>query len=102
MKPDIHPTYYQSSRVLCACGNSFLVGSTKPEMHVEICAKCHPLYTGQKKLIDTRGRVERFTKISEKAAVIKAKRAAQKAAPRKKKPTEVLSERQWRKQVKLG
>lgn len=97
MKTGIHPEYYPDATVTCACGNTFTVGSTKKEIHVEICSACHPLYTGQKKLVDTRGRVERFSKIAEKAAKVKAARDAQKKAPRKKKDIEVLSERQWRK-----
>lgn len=63
MKKDIHPKY-GPARVICACGNTFETGSTKPELRVEICSKCHPLYTGdkQQKIIDTGGRVERFRK----------------------------------------
>ena len=59
-KKDIHPTYFPEAKVKCACGNAFTVGATKPEIHVEICYKCHPFYTGEEKLIDTAGRVERF------------------------------------------
>jgi len=97
MKEGIHPAYYPKATVTCACGNTLTVGSTKPEIRVEICAACHPFYTGQKKLVDTRGRVERFEKIAEKSAKVKAQRATQKTASRKKKKTEVLTERQWRK-----
>lgn len=60
MKQDIHPTYYPAAKVRCACGNTFTVGATKPEIHVEICSNCHPFYTGEEKLIDTAGRVEKF------------------------------------------
>src|SRR2546427_4434716 len=59
VKPGIHPTY-QRATVQCACGNSFVTRSTVPLIHVEICAQCHPFYTGKQKLIDTAGRVERF------------------------------------------
>lgn len=97
MKEGIHPQYYPDARVACACGNTFSVGSTKKEIQVEVCAKCHPFYTGQKKYVDARGRVERFTKITEKSAQVKATRDAQRAAPKKKKKLEVLSERQWKK-----
>lgn len=62
MKQDIHPKYYPNARVLCACGNSFTVGSTKELIEIEICSKCHPFYSGKKKIIDTMGRVERFKK----------------------------------------
>lgn len=66
MKKDIHPQYYPNARATCACGNTFLVGSTKPEIFVEICSACHPFYTGKEKLVDTAGRVERFLKIQAK------------------------------------
>ncbi|OGY68302.1 MAG: 50S ribosomal protein L31 [Candidatus Harrisonbacteria bacterium RIFCSPLOWO2_02_FULL_45_10c] len=69
MKQDIHPTYYAKAKVRCACGATFEVGSTKPELHVEICSRCHPFFTGKEKLIDTAGRVERFKARREKAAV---------------------------------
>lgn len=59
MKQGIHPKYYQA-KVTCACGNSFVVGSTMPEIKVEICDKCHPFFTGTQKFIDTAGRVDRF------------------------------------------
>ena len=72
MKTDIHPEYVLST-VHCSCGNSFVTRSTKPELHVEICAQCHPFYTGKQKLVDTGGRVERFQRRLEKAG---ARRAA--------------------------
>ena len=62
MKPNIHPAYYHDAKVICACGHTFITGSTVAEIHVEICSKCHPFYTGVKKFIDTVGRVERFEK----------------------------------------
>ena len=97
MKKGIHPEYHPNAKVTCACGNTFTVGSTKPEIHVEICSVCHPFYSGQKKLVDQAGRVERFAKISEKSAKAKAAAAAQKAAPRRKKKLEVITEKQWKK-----
>lgn len=60
MKADIHPKYYPEAKITCACGNTFVIGATKPEYYVEICYKCHPFYTGETKLIDTAGRVEKF------------------------------------------
>lgn len=60
MKPDIHPTYYPTAKVVCACGNTFTVGATRPEIHTEICANCHPFYTGEQRIVDTAGQVERF------------------------------------------
>ncbi|MSQ42918.1 MAG: 50S ribosomal protein L31 [Chloroflexi bacterium] len=60
MKPEIHPNYYPSARVQCVCGNSFTTGSTRPLIRVEICSNCHPFYTGQQRIVDTAGQVERF------------------------------------------
>ncbi|MGB9682935.1 MAG: 50S ribosomal protein L31 [bacterium] len=60
MKENIHPTYYTDAIVICACGNTFVTGSTKKELRVESCSKCHPLFTGQQKIVDTEGRVEKF------------------------------------------
>ncbi len=59
MKKDTHPEYFEAT-VKCACGNEITVGSTKPEIKVEICSQCHPFFTGKQKLIDTAGRIERF------------------------------------------
>jgi large subunit ribosomal protein L31 len=59
MKQDIHPEYTET-KVTCSCGNSFTTRSVKAELHVELCNKCHPFYTGKQKLVDTGGRVERF------------------------------------------
>ena len=60
MKTNIHPQYYPEAKVVCACGNTFTVGSTKPEIKVEICSSCHPFFTGEMKFVDTAGRVELF------------------------------------------
>lgn len=73
MKQNIHPEYHIAS-VRCACGNAFTVGSTRKEINVEICSKCHPFYTGEEKLIDTAGRVERFKTRRAQAAVPKPKK----------------------------
>lgn len=62
MKKNIHPKYYPKARTICACGNTFIVGSTMELIEIEICSKCHPFYTGKEKIIDTMGRVERFKK----------------------------------------
>jgi large subunit ribosomal protein L31 len=61
MKADIHPRY-EDSVIRCACGNVIKTRSTRKEMHVNSCSNCHPFYTGQTKLMDTEGRVERFNK----------------------------------------
>ena len=60
MKDKIHPQYYTDATVVCACGNSFTTGSTKKLMKVEVCSKCHPFFTGEYRMMDTTGRVERF------------------------------------------
>lgn len=60
MKADTHPTYFPQAKVVCACGNTFTVGSTKEKIEVEICSACHPFYTGGDKVLDTAGRVEKF------------------------------------------
>ena len=62
MKDKIHPKYYEDAKVPCLCGNVFPIGATKPEIRVEICSACHPFYTGQQRIVDTMGRVERFKK----------------------------------------
>ncbi len=59
MKKGIHPEYHLAT-VTCSCGNTFVTGATKPKLKVEICGKCHPFYTGQQRIVDTEGRIERF------------------------------------------
>jgi len=94
VKEGIHPAY-KEVEVRCACGNTFKTKSTKNELHLEICSACHPFFTGRQKLIDTEGRVERFSKkfgaqtseqrkTAEKAA--KAAKATKAAAAKKTKP----------------
>jgi len=61
MKPGIHPEY-KKSVVTCVCGNTFETRSTTGDLHVEICSNCHPFFTGKQKLVDSAGRVERFTR----------------------------------------
>lgn len=77
MKKDFHPTYYTNATISCACGNILHVGSTKEKLDVEICANCHPFYTGKEKLIDTAGRVDKFKKRVAKAT--ESKKPASKA-----------------------
>jgi len=66
MKKGIHLPYYKEAKIICACGNIITTGSTVKEMHVEICSKCHPFYTGKQKLLDRSGRLERYKKRLEK------------------------------------
>ena len=60
MKDKIHPKYYEEAQVICSCGNTFTVGATQPVLKVEVCSKCHPFFSGEERIIDTAGQVERF------------------------------------------
>jgi len=91
MKIKVHPKYYNNCQVSCACGNTFTTGSTQPELKVEICASCHPFFTGEMKYVDTLGRVEKFKQKQEASSgknylkkkqrkAIKRAEAAKKAA----------------------
>ena len=60
MKSGIHPKYYPEGRITCACGNVMVVGATVPEMTTEVCSNCHPYFTGEQRIVDTAGQVERF------------------------------------------
>ena len=62
MKEKIHPQYYSDAEVICSCGNKFTTGSSKKQLHVEVCSKCHPFFTGERRMLDAQGRVERFKK----------------------------------------
>lgn len=62
MQEGLHPQYHTDTVVKCACGNTFITGSTKQELRVDVCSKCHPFYTGKQKNIDAGGRVDRFMK----------------------------------------
>lgn len=85
MKPELHPVY-PPSRITCACGNVIETKSTRGSFHVEICAACHPFYTGKYKLVDTAGRIDRFRKRYESAGAQEKKATAdKKKAPAKKK-----------------
>lgn len=81
MKANIHPQYFPQAQVVCACGNVFTIGSTKQQIHVELCYNCHPFYTGQQKFVDTVGKIEKFqTKqkvAAAKQATVKAKKVQQ-------------------------
>ena len=62
MKPNIHPTYYHDAQVICACGNTWTTGSTKKVIRTDVCSKCHPFFTGEQRIVDTEGQVDRFYK----------------------------------------
>lgn len=79
MKKGIHPQYYPQARVICSCGNTWITGSTKPVIHTEVCSVCHPFFTGEQRIVDTEGQVERFIQRLERSEDLKAARAG--AAP---------------------
>jgi large subunit ribosomal protein L31 len=62
MRPEIHPTYYPQARVICSCGSTWITGSTVPEIRTDVCNTCHPFYTGEQRIVDTAGQVDRFMK----------------------------------------
>jgi large subunit ribosomal protein L31 len=74
MKKDIHPTYFPEAKAVCACGASFVIGSTMESFRVEICSNCHPFFSGNEKVLDTAGRVERFKKRAAATKTTKAKK----------------------------
>ena len=79
MKQEVHPQYQDKVKVACSCGNAFVTGSTLEAIQVEICSNCHPFYTGQQKLIDTAGRVDKFQERAAKQAGLAAQRKGKKA-----------------------
>lgn len=110
MKKKIHPKYYENSKVTCACGNTFVTGSTLPEIKVEICSACHPFFTGEMKFVDTMGRVEKFKEKQKKTAgkkyvkktlrkQLKAKKEEKEAKKRPKTLKEML-QKELKKNVK--
>ena len=62
MRPNIHPEYHSDARVICACGTTWTTGSTKTELKIDVCSACHPFYTGEQRIVDTAGQVDRFMK----------------------------------------
>ena len=60
MKPNTHPTYYTDAKVICACGNTWTTGSTKKVIHTDVCSRCHPFFTGEQRIVDSEGQVDRF------------------------------------------
>lgn len=75
MKQGIHPEWFSEAKVTCACGNTFVTGSTVENIRVELCSACHPFFTGQQKFVDTLGTVERFQKKTEEGKAKSAERA---------------------------
>ena len=82
MKPNIHPTYYPEARVICSCGATWTTGSTLPEIRTDVCSTCHPFYTGEQRIVDTAGQVERFMKRLERRQSESARREIEMRARR--------------------
>ncbi len=80
MRQGIHPAYYPESQVSCSCGNSWTVGSTQPAIHTDVCHACHPFFTGEQRIVDTEGQVDRFYQRLERQAEIRAQAEAQEQA----------------------
>ena len=85
MKQDIHPKFFSDTQVVCACGNTFTTRSIKQEIKVDVCAKCHPYFTGEHRFIDTKGRVENFQAKQKRAEEMKAKISIKKAKTKNEK-----------------
>ena len=83
MKTNIHPKFYNDAKVICACGNTFTTGSTKENISVEVCYKCHPYYTGEQRYLDIKGRVDVFQK--KQAVAIKYKGTGKKSKKKENK-----------------
>lgn len=78
MKISIHPKYNHQAKVICSCGNTFTVGSTQDIIHVELCNKCHPFYTGQQKFVDSASRIDKFQRKMQAAKPAKKKKEEKK------------------------
>lgn len=86
MKTNTHPTYFPQAQVMCVCGNRFTVGSTQEVIHVELCSKCHPFYTGEQRFVDSASRIQKFQKKQEVAKTYISKKV-KKIEEQKKKDT---------------
>lgn len=83
MQKKIHPQFFPQAKAACACGNTFTVGATRPELHVEICHRCHPFYTGKQKFIDAGGQLEKFRKRLDRVKKARREGGAARARPAK-------------------
>src|SRR5260221_4303000 len=72
MKANVHPTYFENAQVVCVCGNKFTVGSTRENLHVELCYNCHPFYTGEQRFVDSASRIQKFQTKQQVASTFKA------------------------------
>jgi len=85
MKKDIHPKYYPEAKVICACGNTWTTGSTQEVIHTEMCSVCHPFFTGEQRIVDTAGQVDRFQRRKERADKMAQEKASRNLAKEQKK-----------------
>ncbi len=92
MKSGIHPKYYPEAKVICSCGNTWTTGSTQPEIHTDVCSACHPFYTGEQRIVDSAGQVDRFVKRLRTKDEIRARIRAE-AEARKKREEEARKKR---------
>jgi large subunit ribosomal protein L31 len=96
MKQKIHPKYYPNAQVICACGNTWTTGATVPVIHTDVCSACHPFFTGEQRIVDTAGQVDRFMRKLEKKerkiAEIEAQRRAREEAEKAKRIAKRMGE----------
>ncbi len=91
MKKDIHPKYYPEAQVICACGNTWTVGATVPVIRTDVCSRCHPFFTGEQRIVDAEGQVDRFrTRLLRRDQMRAEAEARQKAAASLEQPVTVL------------
>ncbi|MCS7286660.1 MAG: 50S ribosomal protein L31 [Anaerolineae bacterium] len=74
MKKGIHPEFYTDAQVICACGNTFITGATKKVIRTDVCSACHPFFTGEQRIVDTGGQVERFKRRAQKTEELSRKK----------------------------
>lgn len=84
MKKGVHPEWYPNAKVICACGNTFTTGATQPEIRTDVCSACHPFFTGEQRIVDTAGQVERFMRRLEKGEEVRSDVKEQRKAAREK------------------
>ncbi len=94
MKQKIHPEFHQDAQVSCSCGNSFVTGSTKKNITIEVCYKCHPFYTGEHRYLDTKGLVDTFQKKQEIAKKLQKEKLSRKKKKKIKKEHKVKTLRE--------
>jgi len=92
MKEGIHPQYYPEAKVICACGNTFITGSTKEVIRTDVCSDCHPFFTGEQRIVDTAGQVERFEKRRERTRGLESEIQARQAKQQTKRKIEIVIE----------